>query len=80
MFEWPRSAFMPPPDTPMLPSKSCTIAPARIICVPTECCVHPSAYMIVAARVGVAVEASISQICRNFSCEVPQTRSTISGV
>src|SRR5690349_20868836 len=29
MLECPRSAFMPPPGTPMLPSSSCTIAPAR---------------------------------------------------
>ena len=36
--------------------------------------------MIVIARVGVAVEAIISQICRNFSFGVPHTRSTISGV
>ncbi len=36
--------------------------------------------MIVMARVGVAVEAIISQICRNFSFGVPHTRSTISGV
>ena len=71
---------MPPPDTPMLPSRSCTIAPQRIICAPTECCVQPSAYMIVIARVGVAVVPIISQICRNLSFGVPQTRSTISGV
>ena len=35
--------------------------------------------MIVIARVGVAVEPIISQICRNLSFGVPQTRSTISG-
>ena len=80
ILEWPRSAFMPPPETPMFPSSSCTIAAQRIICEPTVCCVQPSAYMIVIARVGVAVEPIISQICRNFSFGVPQTRSTISGV
>ena len=80
MFECPRSAFMPPPATPMLPSSSCTIAPVRIICEPIECCVQPSAYMMVIARVGVAVEAIISQMCRTLSLGVPQTRSTISGV
>ncbi len=46
----------------MLPNSSCTIAPQRIICAPTECCVQPSAYRIVIARVGVAVEAIMSQI------------------
>ena len=56
------------------------MAPWRIICDPTECCVQPSAYMIVMARVGVAVDAMISQIWRNLSCGVPQTRVTISGV
>ncbi len=56
------------------------MAPWRIIWDPTECWVQPSAYMMVIARVGVAVEAIVSQICRNFSCGVPQTRATISGV
>src|SRR3989440_10580605 len=70
----------PPPATPMLPSSSCIIAPQRIICEPTECCVHPRAYMMVMARVGVEVEPIISHTCRNFCFGVPQTRSTISGV
>jgi len=48
----PRGAFIPPPDTPMLPSSSCTMAPVRRICAPMECCVQPSAYMMVAARPG----------------------------
>ncbi len=79
IFECPRSAFMPPPDTPILPSRSCTIAPVRIICEPIECWVQPSAYMMVIARVGVAVVAIISQMCSTLSFGVPQTRSTISG-
>ncbi len=80
MFECPRSAFMPPPAMPMLPSSSCTIAPVRMICEPMECCVQPSAYRIVAARLVVAVDASMSHTVRNLSLGVPQTRSTISGV
>src|ERR1700727_505848 len=43
MLEWPRSAFMPPPATPMLPSRSWTMAIVRMFCAPTECCVQPSA-------------------------------------
>ena len=80
MFECPRSAFMPPPAMPMLPSSSCTMAPVRMICEPIECCVQPSAYRMVAARSVVAVDASISQTFRNLSRGVPQTRSTISSV
>ena len=45
-----------------------------------ECCVQPSAYMMVAARPGTAVEASVSATCRNLSFGVPHTRSTASGV
>ncbi len=44
-----------------------------------ECWVQPSAYMMVIARVGVAVDAIKSQMKRNFSFGVPQTRSTMSG-
>ena len=64
----------------LTPSSSCTIAPVRMICEPVECCVQPSAYMIVAARVGLAVEASSLQASRNFSLGEPQVRSTSSGV
>jgi len=43
MLEWPRSALTPPPARPMLPSSSCRIAAVRMICVPNEWCVHPTA-------------------------------------
>ena len=43
MFAWPRSARMPPPGLPMLPSSSCTIEAARMFCTPTVCWVHPTA-------------------------------------
>jgi hypothetical protein len=43
MFAWPRRARIPPPGRPMLPSKSCTIAAARMICTPTVWCVQPTA-------------------------------------
>src|SRR5881296_93132 len=31
MFAWPRSAMIPPPGRPMLPSRSCTIDAARVL-------------------------------------------------
>jgi hypothetical protein len=80
MLLWPRSAFIPPPASPMLPSSSCTIAPVRIIWEPCECCVQPSAYMIVITRSVAEVEAIISQTLRNWSFGVPQIFDTISGV
>src|SRR5258708_2344126 len=43
MLEWPRSAFIPPPATPILPSRSWIIAMVRMFWEPTECCVQPSA-------------------------------------
>jgi hypothetical protein len=43
MFAWPRSARMPPPGRPMLPSRSWTIDAARMICTPIVCCVQPTA-------------------------------------
>lgn len=80
MFEWPRSAFIPPPAMPMLPSSSCTIAPVRMICAPIEWWVQPSAYSTVPARPGTAVLASISHTFRNLSFGVPQTCWTMSAV
>jgi hypothetical protein len=43
MFACPRSAFMPPPGLPMLPSSSWSTAPARIICDPVVWWVRPTA-------------------------------------
>ena len=80
MLLWPRSAFMPPPGSPMLPSSNCIIAAVRIICEPCECCVQPSAYMTVMTRSGADDVAIISQTLRNASFGVPQIFDTISGV
>jgi hypothetical protein len=80
MLLWPRSAFMPPPAMPMLPSSSCMMAAVRIICEPTLCCVQPSAYMMVMALPGTAVPEIISQTLRNLSLGVPVMRLTSSGV
>ncbi len=80
MLECPRSAFTPPPGRPTLPSTSCSVAAARIICTPTECCVQPSAYMMVPQRAAVPVEVTTSATLRNSSLGVPQIFSTISGV
>jgi hypothetical protein len=43
MFACPRSARMPPPGRPMLPSSSWMIEAARMICTPVVCCVQPTA-------------------------------------
>jgi hypothetical protein len=40
---WPRSARMPPPGRPMLPSRDCRIAAVRMICDPTLWWVQPTA-------------------------------------
>ena len=80
MLEWPRSAFIPPPATPMLPSSSWIIAIVRMFCEPFECCVQPSAYMLVIALSVAAVSAIQAQASRNLSCGVPVMRDTISGV
>ena len=50
MLACPRSARMPPPGLPMLPSSSWMIAPARMYCAPTECCVQPTLYTSAVVR------------------------------
>ena len=50
MLACPRSAITPPPGLPMLPSSSWMIAPARMYCAPTECCVQPTLYTSAAVR------------------------------
>jgi hypothetical protein len=39
---WPRSATMPPPGRPTLPSRSWMIAAVRMYWTPTVCCVQPT--------------------------------------
>ena len=51
-----------------------------MIWTPIECCVHPSAYMIVPAFWAFPVEVTTSATFRNVSFGAPQIRSTISGV
>ncbi len=80
MFECPRSALTPPPGRPTLPSRSCSIAAARMICTPVVCSVQPRAYITVPTRSGVPVELTMSATFRNVSTGTPQTRETISGV
>ncbi|MCY1350408.1 hypothetical protein D9M71_257490 [compost metagenome] len=71
---------MPPPGMPMLPSSSCTMAPVRIICEPTECWVQPRAYMTVMVLRGSEVSAMSPQTCSSSSFGVPQMLLTMSGV
>ena len=55
---WPRSAMIPPPGRPMLPSSSCRIAPRGCICTPRECCVQPT-------RVAERRRALAARSCRS---------------
>ncbi|MNT43548.1 hypothetical protein D3C72_1800280 [compost metagenome] len=71
---------MPPPGMPMLPNSSCTMAPVRIICEPTECWVQPRAYMMVMTRVGSDVSATRPQTCSSSAFGVPQMLLTRSAV
>jgi len=80
MLAWPRRARMPPPGRPTLPSSSWMMAPARMYCTPTVCCVQPTEYTraVVRSRPEFAVHASHTR--RNSSSGTPHTSSTISGV
>ena len=64
----------------MLPSRSCSIAPVRMIWLPTVCMVQPTAYMMVPTRSARPVEQMMSAISRNFFSEQPEIRATIAGV
>ncbi len=80
MVAWPRSARIPPPGLPMLPSNDCKTEAARIICTPVVCCVQPTAYTTAPDRSGPALFHNVSNTFRNVARGVPQTSSTISGV
>ena len=78
---WPRSARMPPPGRPMLPSRSCRIVAARI---------DLHARGVLGPADGVAdhrrpvraggVRRASRRLSGTSRCGVPQTCSTISGV
>ena len=77
---WPRSARMPPPGRPMLPSSSCTSVAVRIS-------LHAGGVLGPADRVadravrsGPLFASSVSATLRKVSRGVPQTCSTSSGV
>jgi hypothetical protein len=76
----PRSAMMPPPGRPMLPSSNCRIDAARIICVPVVWCVQPTEYTNAVVRSRPEFSQIASATLRKSVCETPQTRCTISGV
>ena len=56
---WPRKMFAPPPDTPMLPSASCTMHDARTIALPIECCVWPMHQTSVDGRFLAIISATL---------------------
>ncbi len=68
---WPRSARIPPPGLPMLPSSSCSSAQQEIICGPYVCCVHPSAYANELVLSGPEFWSSVSATSMNFSFGQP---------
>jgi hypothetical protein len=76
----PRSAMMPPPGRPMLPSSSCRIEAVRMYCTPTVCCVQPTEYTKADVRSRPEFSHSASATWRNVSRGTPQMCSTISGV
>ena len=80
MLACPRRAYTPPPGRPMLPSSSWMIAPPRMYCAPTLCCVQPTLYTnaVVRSRPEFAVQAR--QTSSNAARGTPQTSCTSSGV
>ena len=60
----PRSARMPPPGRPMLPSSSCKMAAVRMYCTPTVCWVQPTLYTNAVVRSGPELAVSASQTWR----------------
>ncbi len=80
MLACPRSAMMPPPGRPMLPSSSCRMLAVRMYCVPTVCCVHPTAYAKALVRSRPELAVSASQTFMKVSRGIPQVSSTTSGV
>jgi hypothetical protein len=68
--------FVPPPDTPTLPSASCRMHDARTIALPMVCWVWPMHQTMVDGR----FLAIISAIFNTVASGTPQTSSTLSGV
>ena len=71
---------MPPPATPMLPSKSWTMALVRMICTPMVCWVQPRAYMMVPALLATPVAVKASYTLSILSLGTPVMSETLSRV
>src|SRR5262249_50548196 len=80
MLACPRSAMMPPPGRPMLPSSACRIEAVRMYYTPTVCWVQPTLYTKALVRSRPEFSASSSHTRRNGPGGTPQICSTISGV
>ena len=76
----PRSAMIPPPGRPTLPSRPCRIDAARMYCTPTVCWVQPTEYTHIVVRSRPELAQIASATCMNWAGLIPQTRETISGV
>ena len=68
--------FVPPPDTPTLPSASCNMHDARTIALPIVCWVWPMHQTIVDGRFFAIVSATRDTVASG----TPQASSTLSGV
>jgi hypothetical protein len=80
MLACPRSAMMPPPGRPMLPSSVCRIEQVRMYCAPTLCCVQPTEYTHAVVRSRLLFSVTHRATCSKTSGSMPQTSATISGV
>ena len=80
MLACPRSAMIPPPGRPMLPSSACRIDAGRMYCAPTVCWVQPTEYTHAVVRSRPLFAVSPSATCAKTSGSMPQTSATISGV
>ena len=82
MLEWPRNAFIPPPATPILPSRSWTIAIVRMFCAADRMLRPAEREQARSApcRARAVRGDQLADLPGNLSCGVPQMRDTISGV
>ena len=79
MLACPRSARMPPPGRPMLPSSSCRIAADLMCCTPVVCWVQPTAYTQAVVISRPLLRTSVCASRAKSAGLIPHTRSTSSA-
>ncbi len=80
MLAWPRSARIPPPGRPTLPSSNWSMAAVLMCCTPVVCWVQPTAYTKAVVRSRPLLATRVPAIVAKSAAEMPHTCSTISGV